>query len=137
MKTLINLCIALLFTTITFGQNPFNLVFDVTSSDPGAHHTTIRHLKFMATNEPDSKLDIVIYSGSIAMVLANKSEVEEDLVQLSKNENITFKVCSSTMKRHNISPSMLIKGVEIVDNPLRAIFNRQQEGWGYIKETNN
>ena len=132
------LLLTLIVCSTGFGQSDsFNLVFDVTSSNPKAHETTIRHLNFMLENEPNSKMDIVIYSGSLDMVVDNSSTVREEILKLSKNENVTFKVCSTTMKRNNVDESMIISGVEIVKNPLREIFNRQQEGWGYIKETNN
>jgi intracellular sulfur oxidation DsrE/DsrF family protein len=48
----------------------------------------------------DAKFEVVMYSGSIDMVLKDKSSVAEDLEELAKNENITFVVCQGTMKRH-------------------------------------
>ncbi len=138
MKKFITLCIALTLSAIVFAQNePMNLVFDVTSSNEKAHQTAIRHLNFMVQNEPNAKLEVVVYSGSLNMVLTDKSTVSEEILKLSENENVTFKVCSTTMKRNNADASMLLKGVDIVQNPLKQIFIRQQQGWGYIKETNN
>ena len=138
MKKFITLCIALTSSAIVFAQTqPMNLVFDVTSSNEKAHQTAIRHLNFMVQNGPDAKLEVVVYSGSLNMVLEDKSSVGEGILKLMENENVTFKVCSTTMKRGNADASMLLKGVDIVQNPLKQIFIRQQQGWGYIKETNN
>jgi hypothetical protein len=138
MKKIITLGFVFTFSAMILAQNkPINLIFDVTSSNEKTHQTAIRHVNFMVQNEPDAKLDVIVYSGSLDMVLADKSSVAEEILKLSENENVTFKVCSSTMKRGNADASMILKGVTIVQNPLEQIFIRQQEGWGYIKETNN
>jgi intracellular sulfur oxidation DsrE/DsrF family protein len=37
------------------------------------------------------------------------------------------------MKRYNIDKTQLLPGVEVVDDGIWEIIQKQQEGWGYIK----
>lgn len=130
--------VALLFTAIVFAQEkPVKIVFDVTTSDEGTHQATIRHVKFMSKSYPDSEFEVVLYSGSLNMVLADKSTVADDITTLLENENVSFKVCAGTMSRYEASEADLIKGVEIVPDGIMEIVSKQQEGWGYIKEAKN
>jgi intracellular sulfur oxidation DsrE/DsrF family protein len=57
--------------------------------------------------------------------------------ELSKNKNVSFKVCGLTLERYNVERSQLITGVEVVPDAIIEIVNRQNEGWGYIKESHN
>ena len=135
MKTYLNLFIAFAFTFITFAQEtPVKIVFDVTSKDTKVHGSAMRHVKAMAQAYPDSKFEVVVYSGAIDMVLKGKSSVEADMEALSKNENVSFVVCEGTMARDHITHDQLVTGVTSVPDGILEIIKRQAEGWGYIKE---
>lgn len=118
-------------------EKPVKIVFDVTSSNAKVHQSTVRHVKLMANAYPDSKFEVVMYSGSIDMVLKDKSSVAEDIEALTKNDNITFLVCEGTMKRHKVDKSQLVTGIGTVPDGILEIIVKQAEGWGYIKESNN
>jgi len=135
MRNYLNLFIAILFTTIVFGQEkPVKIVFDVTSSNTAVHKSAMRHVKAMSEAYPTSKFEVVMYSGAMDMVLKDKSSVEEDMEALAKKDNVKFVICEGTMKRHNVDKSQIISGVESVPDGIIEIIERQQEGWGYIKE---
>lgn len=135
MKTYINLVLALVFSAITFAQDkPVKIVFDVTSDNTKVHSTTVRHVKAMSQAYPDSKFEVVMYSGAMDMVLKDKSSVATDLEELAKNENVSFVICEGTMKRYQVDASQLIPGVTTVPDGILQIIKRQAEGWGYIKE---
>ncbi|MCF7568141.1 DsrE family protein [Sabulilitoribacter arenilitoris] len=135
MKTFINLLMTLVITTMSFAQeNAVKIVFDVTSSNTKVHQSTIRHVKMMSESYPDSNFEVVMYSGAIAMVLKEKSVVAEDLEMLAQKGNIDFVICEGTMKRHKIENSQIIDGVRSVPDGILEIIEKQQEGWGYIKE---
>lgn len=135
MKTYLNLFIAFAFTFITFAQEtPVKIVFDVTSKDTKVHGSAMRHVKAMAQAYPDSKFEVVVYSGAIDMVLKGKSSVEADMEALSENENVSFVVCEGTMARDHITHDQLVTGVTSVPDGILEIIKRQAEGWGYIKE---
>ena len=135
MKTLINLILALAVTTTSLAQTkPVKIVFDVTSSNTKVHQSTIRHVKMMSESYPGSKFEVVMYSGAMEMVLKDKSVVAEDLEMLAKKDNIDFVICEGTMKRKNINGSQIISGVRSVPDGILEIVEKQQKGWGYIKE---
>jgi len=135
MKTFINLIFVIVFSLATFAQDkPVKIVFDVTSDNVKVHGTTMRHVKAMAQAYPDSKFEVVMYSGAMDMVLKDKSSVAAEMEALAKNENVSFVICEGTMKRHNVDASQLIPGVTTVPDGILEIIKRQAEGWGYIKE---
>lgn len=136
MKTIINFILGCVITTLSFGQtNPVKIVFDVTSSNSKVHQSTIRHVKMISETYANSKLEVVMYSGAMAMVLRDKSTVADDLEVLAKKDNVNFVICEGTMKRHNIKDSQIIPGVRSVPDGILEIIEKQREGWGYIKES--
>ncbi|WP_242203563.1 DsrE family protein [Aestuariivivens insulae] len=136
MKRIINTALAILLATIVFAQEkPVKIVFDVTSSNTKVHESTIRHVKAMSSAYPDSKFEVVMYSGAMDMVLKDKSVVAEDLEALAKKDNIDFVICQGTMKRHSVDASQLISGVRSVPDGILEIIEKQKDGWGYIKES--
>ena len=114
---------------------PVKIVFDVTSADHETHQSAIRHVKAMASAYPDSKFEVVLYSGSIEMALKDKSVVADDIISLGNNKNVAFKVCAMTLKRDGIDKSELLPNVEVVPDGILEIATKQSEGWGYIKES--
>ena len=132
--------IAILFLSLfmvanlTAQDKPVKIVFDVTSADEKVHQKTMRHVKMMAQAYPESEFEVVMYSGSINMVLQAKSTVKVDMEALADNKNVHFVICEGTMKRHKIDTSQLINGVTTVPDGILEIIQKQMDGWGYIKE---
>ena len=135
MKTIVSLIMLCLCSTMVFAQEkPVKIVFDVTSSNTGVQESAMRHVKMMAKAYPDSKFEMVMYSGAYGMVVKGKSAVSEDMEALAKNENVDFVVCQASLNRHKIDASQLIAGVRAVPDGILEIIQKQGEGWGYIKE---
>ena len=135
MKKVLILFLSLfMVANLTAQEKPVKIVFDVTSSDEKVHQSTMRHVKAMSKAYPDSEFEVVMYSGSINMVLQAKSTVAVDMEALAKNDKVTFVICEGTMKRHKIDKSQLILGVVTVPDGILEIIQKQMEGWGYIKE---
>ena len=133
MKTLI---FGLIFSVIAFtarSQVPYNVVFDLTSSDTNVHKSVLRWVNGISTGKPDAKLEVVLYGQSLDMIRSGKSVVEETLKKVISNPNVMVKVCAQAMKRQNINAAELIPGVEIVSDGIYQIVTRQNQGWGYIK----
>ena len=123
-----------MMANLTAQDKPVKIVFDVTSADEKVHQSTMRHVKMMSQAYPESEFQVVMYSGSIDMVLQAKSSVKVDMEALADNNNVKFVICEGTMKRHKIDTSQLIKGVTTVPDGILEIIQKQAEGWGYIKE---
>lgn len=134
MKNIVVVILLLIGGLVHAQENPIKVVFDVTSSDPATHASTVRHVKLMSQAYPDSEFEIVGYSGSLNMFLADKSTVKEDMEALMKNENVKVRICAATMKRHEATEDDLIEGVKSVPDGIMEIITLQQQGWGYIKE---
>ena len=128
------LFLALIASSASAAQEPIKIVFDVTSSNPSIHQSTIRHVNLMASSYPNSNVEVVIYSGSIAMVLKDQSTIGNEIIKFKNNSNISFAVCAKTMKRKKVSESQLLEGVEIVPDGILEIVQKQAQGWSYIKE---
>jgi uncharacterized protein len=114
---------------------PYNVVFDLTSKDTNDHKTVIRWLELISKERPDAQLEVVLYSQSLDMVTKDKSVVAPALERLTQNKNIKVSVCAVTMKRYQVEPSQLVRGVTVVPDGIYEIISRQKEGWGYIKAT--
>lgn len=135
MKTILNLVIVCLISTMVLAQEkPVKIVFDVTSSNTKVHGSAIRHIQMMAKSYPDSKFEMVMYSGAYGMVVKDISTVSEEIEALAKNENVDFVVCQASLNRHKIDASQLLSGVRAVPDGILEIVHKQDEGWGYIKE---
>lgn len=125
-------------TAFVFGQdNPIQIVFDVTTADEATHQATIRHVTLMSESYPESEFEVVVFSKSINMVLAEKSSVASEIEKLAALNNVSFKVCAVTMERNKVTEGDLIKGVESVPDGIMEIVSKQKAGWGYIKEARN
>ncbi len=126
----------LLLTVSLWGQTiPIKVVFDVTSEDVNTHDAVIRHINFMADAYTDSEFEVVLYGKSLGMVMKDKSTVKEEVMKLGENDRVSFVVCEGAMKRHGIEHDQLLKGVRTVPDGIYEIVLKQQEGWGYIKES--
>lgn len=137
MKIYLFILLNLALSIQVFSQEkPVQIVFDVTSADPAVHEATLRHVIEMSKNYQDSKFQVVLYGGSINMVHNEKSSVLEEIKSLSSNKNVGFAICEQTMKRKSVTEAQLIPGVIIVPDGILEIIQKQQQGWGYIKESN-
>jgi intracellular sulfur oxidation DsrE/DsrF family protein len=115
-------------------SKPVRIVFDVSNNDTLTHQTAMRHAGAEAKAHPDGKLEIVVYSGALDMVVKGKSTVAPAIQELMTRKNASIKVCEATMKRHSVDKTQLLPGVEIVADGIIEIIDRQADGWGYIKE---
>ena len=137
MKIICLLIMLVVSTPLLAQEKPVRVVFDITSKDTATHSAVIRHVDLMAKSYPQSTFEVVIYGGSLPMVVSQKSTVQKKLAQLVTNKNVSFKVCAVTMARNHIEASQLIPGVQVVPDGILEIVSRQNDGWAYIKEAHN
>jgi intracellular sulfur oxidation DsrE/DsrF family protein len=116
---------------------PVKILFDVTSKDSLTHQAVLRHVQMMSSQYTDSKFEVVVYGGALGMYLKDKSTVSKNIAAVSNNKNVTFAVCSETMRRQNIDKSQLLPGIVVVPDAIMEIVTKQGEGWGYIKEAHH
>ena len=135
-----NICLFLLLCIATaqfFAQNkPYNVAFDLTSSDPEVHARVIRWINLITEADPKAKIVVVFYGKSLNMVTKEKSSVADDIQKAVAANKATFKVCEVAMKVHEINKSNLLPGVQTVPDGIYELVKKQAEGYGYIKVAN-
>jgi len=117
-------------------QKPYNIVFDLTTSDTATHQRVIRWINGILTSHPDAKIEVVFYGKALDMIVKDKSTVAGDVVKLGTANKVTFAACEHAMQVFNISKSQLLDGVTTVPDALYELVIKQAEGYGYIKVTN-
>ena len=134
MKPLIlTICLVVSAIFLKAQTVPYNVVFDLTSSDTNIQKSVMRWIGGITKERPDAKLEVVLYGQSLDMITKDKSVVAPQIQQLAQNQNVSVKVCALALKRHNIDSSRVLPGVGIVPDGIYEIISRQKEGWGYIK----
>ena len=117
-------------------QKPYNIVFDLTTSDTATHQRVIRWINGILTSHPDAKIEVVFYGKALDMILKDKSTVAGDIIKLGNEKKVTFAACEHAMQVFNINKNQLLNGVTTVPDALYELVTKQAEGYGYIKVTN-
>src|SRR6187401_3725813 len=117
-------------------QKPYNIVFDLTTSDTATHQRLIRWVNGILTSHPDAKIEVVFYGKALDMIVKDKSTVAGDVIKLGTEKKVTFAVCEHAMQVFNINKNQLLNGVGTVPDALYELVIKQDEGYGYIKVTN-
>jgi uncharacterized protein len=117
-------------------SKPYNIVFDLTTSDTSTHQRLMRWSKNIIEAHPDAKIEIVFYGKSLDMVVKNKSTVSDEVIKLAAGKQVIFAVCEQAMKIHHIEKNQLLSGVTTVPDGLYELVGKQAEGFGYIKVVN-
>jgi hypothetical protein len=136
MRYLVLAIAAFFFTILTSAQQePIKIVFDVGSEDPEVHKTAARHLKAMSEAYPESQFEMVVYSGAYDLVTKKNSVAGETLEKAAQRDNVAIVVCQQTLDRHKLGMEDLIPGIRPVPDGIYELIAKQQQGWGYIKES--
>jgi uncharacterized protein len=134
MKTVLA---AVLLSTIigqARGQNPdYKVVFDLTSRDTADHNSVIRWAREITASDKDARIEVVLYGGSLDMVVTQRSTVADAVSKLMENGQVKFEVCAQAMRNHHIALEELLPGVGTVPDGIYEIITKQRQGWGYIK----
>lgn len=134
MKKILLFMVLLIFNFFSFAQvSDYKVVFDISSRDSVSQQAVVREVGLIKNASPDAKLEVVIYGQAINLALNDKSARSLEIQKLLGMKDVSFKVCSMTMKRNNIDKSQLLTGVEVVPDGIYEIISKQKDGWGYIK----
>src|SRR4249919_3756905 len=88
-------------------QKPYNIAFDLTTSDTATHQRLIRWINGILTAHPDAKIEVVFYGKALDMVVKDKSSVAGDVIKLGTEKKVTFAVCEHAMRVFNINKNQL------------------------------
>lgn len=117
----------------TAQKTDYKVVFDLTSKDSLDQKSVIRWLNEVSKNNPDAKMEVVMYGQGFNLVAKDRTTMGNALTPLLANKNISFKVCEISLKNNNVDKGQLLPGVETVPDGIYEIVSKQREGWGYIK----
>ena len=114
-------------------EQPYRVVFDLTSRDTLDQKAVLRWLKEVSTSSPDAKLEVVMYGKGFELVMPDRSQFATEVKEAIKNPNIAFRVCAIALKNNNVDKSQLFPGVATVPDGIHELVMKQQDHWGYIK----
>jgi intracellular sulfur oxidation DsrE/DsrF family protein len=133
MKKLYLILGVMILSACAYAQKvPYNVVFDVTTSDTIVHRMVSRWVSEIMHDDPDANVEVVFYSKSLDMI-TSKSTVSDSIVKFAAMKNVKFRVCEQAMKSNHVDKSMLLPGVETVPDGIYEIVKKQHDGWAYIK----
>jgi intracellular sulfur oxidation DsrE/DsrF family protein len=134
MKKNLLVLVLLIFNYCAQAQvKDYKVVFDISSGDSVSQQAIVREVDIIKNSSPEAKLEVVIYGQALGLALKDKSAYPAAIQKLLTMKDVSFKVCSITMKRNNVDKSQLLPGVETVPDGIYEIISKQREGWGYIK----
>jgi len=117
----------------TSRPKPYKVVFDLTTDHPQDQTAVLRWLREVASVNPQSEMEVVMYGRGLSLVMPGRSTVAEDVKKAITQPNVTFKVCEIAMRNQNVDKSQLLPNVATVPDGIGEIVARQKDGWGYIK----
>jgi intracellular sulfur oxidation DsrE/DsrF family protein len=112
---------------------PYKVVFDLTTDDPQDQGAVLRWLREVATVNPQSEMEVVMYGRGLSLVVSGRSTMADEVKQAIGRPHVSFKVCEIAMRNQKVDKSQLLSNVAIVPDGIGEIVARQNEGWGYIK----
>jgi uncharacterized protein len=114
-------------------QQPYRVVFDLTSRDTLDQKAVLRWIREVSTSSPKAQMEVVMYAKGFELVMPERSAFINDVKDALKNPNVSFKVCAVALKNNNVDKSQLLAGVGTVPDGIYEIVAKQQDNWGYIK----
>jgi intracellular sulfur oxidation DsrE/DsrF family protein len=112
---------------------PYKVVFDLTSDDPLDQGAVLRWLREVASVNPETEMEVVMYGRGLALVVPGRSANVDDVKQAIGRPHVSFKVCEISMRNQKVDRSELLPNVGTVPDGIGEIVARQNQGWGYIK----
>jgi intracellular sulfur oxidation DsrE/DsrF family protein len=112
---------------------PYKVVFDLTTDNPQDQTAVLRWLREVASVNPETEMEVVMYGRGLALVVAGRSTFTEDVKEALGRPHVSFKVCEIAMRNQQVDRSELLPKVMTVPDGIGEIVARQKDGWGYIK----
>lgn len=139
MKSILTIAAGVLLSAVLIyaqapsGPKPYKVVFDLTTDDPQDQAAVLRWIREVASVNPQSEMEIVMYGRGLSLVIPGRSASAEDVKQAIGRPHVSFKVCEIAMRNQKVEKSQLLPNVMTVPDGIGEIVARQKEGWGYIK----
>src|SRR5947208_3022097 len=112
---------------------PYKVVFDLTTDDPQDQTAVLRWLREVASVNPRSEMEVVMYGRGLALVVSGRTALTDEVKQAIGRPHVSFKVCEIAMRNQKVDKAALLPNVATVPDGIGEIVARQRQGWGYIK----
>jgi len=112
---------------------PYKVVFDLTTDDPLDQTAVLRWLREVASVNPQSEMEVVMYGRGLSLVVSGRSTMADEVKQAAGRPHVSFKVCEIAMRNQKVDKSDLLPNIGTVPDGIGEIVTRQRSGWGYIK----
>jgi uncharacterized protein len=122
-----------LVAQVSSRPQPYKVVFDLTSDDPLDQGAVLRWLREIASVNPETDMEVVMYGRGLALVVPERSAQLEEVKQAIARPHVSFKVCEISMRNQKVDKSQLLPNVGTVPDGIGEIVAKQRSGWGYIK----
>ena len=125
----------LLLSAQVVDQEVHHVIFQVTKGEVADQKKAIGQLNNILKALPKAEIEVVCHGNALPMVLKEKSQVLESIVEL-QSRGVVFAACENTMRRAKASKADLVAGAITVPSGLAEIIIRQEQGYAYIKAGN-
>jgi intracellular sulfur oxidation DsrE/DsrF family protein len=135
MKTIISLCLGVLFfTQISVAQNSsaHKIIFQLQTGDTTSHKVLMRQCTNILNVAPGTQIEVVCHGPGLEMMMIEKSIVASKLKVL-KEQGVVFNVCEFSMKERKIERNKFMEQATYVPAGIIEIVTKQEQGWSYIK----
>ena len=110
-----------------------NIVIQLNTADTASWSSVIGNIKNIQKAWPNNlNVEVVVHGKAIDFLVKDKTYFTQE-IQLLASQGIKFNACQNTMRKHNISPEMLLKIAGIVPSGVVEIVMKQEDGWSYLK----
>ena len=110
-----------------------NIVVQLNTADTASWSSVIGNIKNIQKAWPANlNIEVVVHGKAIDFLIKDKTYFTND-IQLLASQGIKFFACQNTMRKHNITPEMIIKEAGIVPSGVVEIVLKQEAGWSYLK----
>ena len=114
-------------------QQPYKVVFDLTSADPIDQQAVLRWINEVKGVNPANEVAVVMYGRGLDLIIASKSTKASEVAKAMSEQHASFKVCAIAMRNQQLEKSQLLPDMEIVPDGIGELVAKQRAGWGYIK----
>src|SRR3954452_8152004 len=88
-------------------QQPYRVVFDLTSRDTLEQKAVLRWIKEVGASSPNAQMEVVMYGKGFELVMPDRSAFAADVKDAMKSPNVAFKVCAIALRNNNVDKSQL------------------------------
>jgi len=114
-------------------QKIHKVVVQLNTADTSSWSSVIGNIKNMQKVWPNNlNIEVVVHGKAIDFLVKDKTFFSED-IQLLATQGVKFNACQNTMRKHGISPDMLLKIAGMVPSGVVEVVIKQEEGWSYLK----